>query len=385
MTSPPIARSDAISARYRPRGDGLGLRSVPGQRARALARGFEKGQREVAGPGPLRDVGDAVGRPCLEVGGPDVRGERSRPGRRRSVGPRHDPADHADGRDRGPDPTMAHRLALPVARCDPARPAHARRDPDVFGVCAGHTVGRQTDGTRTETEGRLRGLALWDASMSQSGDDDFAGRTPCIVRVDPLPCRAGGVPRRANSVTSTPNVASHPCIDRGFCLPVATVTRGTTDEHDHDRRTQRGTGRPATNRRRHQTARVLQRLAPEWRGPRRPHPGSGRLPGRLAADRRRGRDPSAPGREGDHRRSRGRRLRRRTGRRRRVRGGPGRSRRPRRSRLRGGGHARGPPTRRCRSIAFPTTRSSSTSRGCATSSTGRRRRRRPTRSSCSST
>ena len=97
----------------------------------------------------------------------------------------------------------------------------------------------------------------------------------------------------------------------------------------------------------------LQRMAPERRGPRRPHPRRRRVPGRLAADRRRGRGPAPPGREGDHHRPRRRRLRRRSGRRDRVRRGPDRAsastvRAPTRA-----GPLPGPPIRRCRSSASP--------------------------------
>src|SRR6476659_2495563 len=60
--------------------------------------------------------------------------------------------------------------------------------------------------------------------MSQSGNDDFADARHALF-VSTL-CHAGQVVYLGvrNLVTSTPNVASHPCTDRGFCLPASTVT-----------------------------------------------------------------------------------------------------------------------------------------------------------------
>ena len=70
-------------------------------------------------------------------------------------------------------------------------------------------------------------------------------------------------------------------------------------------------GDPELDDRRRATARGVQRLAPQRRGPRRPHPRRRRVPERLAAQRRRGRDRAPPRREADHGRPRHRGLRRR--------------------------------------------------------------------------
>ena len=68
---------------------------------------------------------------------------------------------------------------------------------------------------------------------------------------------------------------------------------------------------PALTDRRRPDACRIQRLAARRRGPRRPHPGRGRLPGRLARHRRRARDRAPARDQGHHRRARRRRLRRR--------------------------------------------------------------------------
>ena len=153
-------------------------------------------------------------------------------------------------------------------------------------------------------------------ATSPSGNDDVD-----LVRHVPLSlslCHAGQVVSlgvRSRSV-ARPDRHPNPCTGRGLLFP--------SDRHHHEdapmttistSELQRPPRRPAAHRRRHPTARRLQRLATRRRGARRPHPGRRRVPGGMAAT------PSTTQEierlldaKRDHRRSRDRRVRRRAGR-----------------------------------------------------------------------
>src|SRR6476659_6542792 len=57
-----------------------------------------------------------------------------------------------------------------------------------------------------------------------------ASRCAAPVRVARLPCRAGGVSRRATKLTRTPDLIHHPCLVGGFLMPASdrTVTTRTS-------------------------------------------------------------------------------------------------------------------------------------------------------------
>src|SRR5262249_5657874 len=109
------------------RRDRVRLRAVPGERAGALPGGLEEGDREVAGARLVRDRGQRVAGPRLEVGRVEVGRERLWGHRRRGGGDRRgETGGKSDrgGRGRETSETTSHAETSPVGSAGRDPPGH---------------------------------------------------------------------------------------------------------------------------------------------------------------------------------------------------------------------------------------------------------------------